>query len=143
MNCLMLEVRLFPIVILFGCNYSLRPLDEGGEPCILNPLPSAEMVRHSMCWGGGQFLLHADPGFPISSHCLVSWGLELIRSTHVKAFTPLEGFPLGCKGTRESWVILQMHDPSPTPSFMEPPMGVIPVFRGGSVKFSLTPFQLP
>src|SRR3712207_5154377 len=81
---------------------------------------------------GRLFLLRAVPGFLISSCYLVSWGLGLMRSPHVKAFAPLDGFPLGCEGARESWVILLMHDPSPTPFLMEPPMAVTPLFRGGS-----------
>ena len=54
----------------------------------------------------------------------------------MKAFAPLEGFPLGCKGSRESQLILWMHDASNAPSLMKPPASVIPVFRGGSTILS-------
>ena len=59
----------------------------------------------------------------------------------MKAFTPLEGFRLACKGARESWVILLMHSPCPTPSLMQPPTAAIPVFRGGREVLSYL-FQL-
>ena len=98
MNCLILE-RFFLIVLFFGCNYSLSPLEGSREPSILSPQPSAEMEVHSVGWGRGvHFLLRADPGFPTSSRCLLSWGLGLKMSPDVKAFTPVEGFSLGCKG---------------------------------------------
>ena len=129
MNCLMLEVWVLPIVRLFGCSYSLLPLDGGRELCILSPLPSS---RVGMAQAGGHFLLLTFPGFPISSCSLVSWSLGLMRSPCTKAFTPLEGFPLGCKGARESWVILGTCDPSPTPSLTGPHGTAIPVFRGGN-----------
>ena len=98
----MLEGGLFHILILLSCSYSLSPLSGDREPCILDPPPSAEMVWHELVVG--HFLLHAIQDFSISFHYLVSWCLGLMRSPHVKAFTPLEGFPLGCKGPRESLV---------------------------------------
>ena len=98
---------------------------------ILSPSPLAKMVWHSVHWLG-HFLLCADPGFLNSSRYLVSLDLGLMRSPHVKDFGLSEVFHLGCKGVRESWVILQIRDPSTAPSLMEPPMATIPVFKGGS-----------
>ena len=90
----------------------------------------------STVWGGGHFLLLTDQGFLISSHYLLSWGLCLMRLPSVKAFTPLEGFPLGCQGPRESLMIPWMSNPSPTPSLMDPPLVLITVFRWGSEDLS-------
>ena len=53
------------------------------------------------------------------SGLLGSW---LDKVTPVKAFALLEGFHLGWKGPRESWVILLMCGPSPTPSLTERPV---------------------
>ena len=83
-------------------------------------------------WGEGRFLLCALQAFLVSSHYLVSWGVGLMRSLPVKAFALVKGFPLGCKGPRESLVIPLTSDPSPTPSFMDPPRVMIAVFTGGS-----------
>ena len=122
----MLEGWLFLILILFGCSYSLSPHSGDQEPHVLSPLPSAEMARRGRervafsCMQSGV------------SHYLLSWGLGLMRSPRVKAFSLLEGFPLGCKGPRESWVILWTSDPYPAPSLMDPPAAAIAVFREGS-----------
>ena len=80
--------------------------------------------------GTGHFLLCALWAFLISSHYLVSWGLGLMRSSPTKALTPLESFPLGFKGPRESLVIPRMSVPSPVPSLMDPPVVATAVFRG-------------
>ena len=92
----------------------------------------------SLTGGGerGHFLLRTDLVFLISSRYLVSWGLGLMRSPHVKAFTSLEGCPLGCKGAREPWAILWMPDPSPASSLLDPPLAAIQVFTGGSKDLS-------
>ena len=52
-NYLMLEVCVFPILILFGHSYCLLRLCGGQKLHILNPPPSAEMMRHVL--GEGTF----------------------------------------------------------------------------------------
>ena len=81
--------------------------------------------------GRGAPTLTCRPSFPNQIY-LFSLGLGIMRSPNEKSFTQLEGFCLGCKGTRESWAILLMHSPSPSPILMEPPMAAIPDIRGGS-----------
>ena len=131
MNCLMLEWQVFPVVILFGCSYSLSPLDGCREPHILSSLPSVEMPQCGL--GEECFPLLAVLGFLIKCCCLVPWGwLDDVTPTRKLSPFTLEGSPLGCKDPRESWMILWIRDPSPTPSLMEPPTAVTAVFRGGS-----------
>ena len=126
---------------LFGRSYSLSPPGGSQEPHILSPPPSAEMGWNPS-WEG-HFLQRAVYDFSTSSHHLVSWGRGLMKSCQAKAFALLEGFPLGCKGPRESWVIPWTHNPSTTSSLMEPPATAIPVSRGGSKVLSYPIPALP
>ena len=100
----MLEGRLFLILILFGCSYSLSRLGGARELHILSPPPSAEILGAGVDlsgWWGGVLSPVCTPGF--LDQLLLS-GLHEV--TPRKAFTPLEGFCLACKGLWESGVIL-------------------------------------
>ena len=105
MNCLILEVWFFPIVILFGCSYSLLPPD-GVESCIFWAL-HLQLRWHGTAWvERGVLSLACRPGFPDQlsvSGLLGSWFDEV---TPHESFHLLEGLSWGCKGPRESWVIL-------------------------------------
>ena len=99
----------FCILVLFGRRYHLSPLGWGQEPHILSPLPSAEITGDGAIlsgWGEGRFLLCALGVFSLCFRYLLFWSVGLIKSPPVKAFTLVEGFPLGCKGPWESFVFL-------------------------------------
>ena len=95
-------------------------------------------------WAGhvveGRFLLHALWVFSLWSHCLLCWGVGLIKSPPSKAFALIEGFPLGCKGPGDPWCCCEWMTPPPFP-LGGLPGSLIAVFGEGA-KFSLALFHL-
>lgn len=118
-------------ILIFGCSYSLSQLGGGRELHILGPPPSVEIPGSGAPEqvGEGHFLLCALQAFSLSlSGCLGSWFDEV---TPTKAFAPLEGFPLACKGPGES-LFPQMSIPlSLLPSRILPQLQIAD-FRGRS-----------
>ena len=123
----------------------LLPRGGGQEPHILNPLPLAEIsgAGAGPGWVGGGVL------FPVCSqdfsHCpsyLLSWGVDLKRSSPSKAFTLVEVFPLICNGPRGSLMFPWTNVPSPLPSFLEASCSPASQSLGEGVTFSLTLFHL-
>ena len=105
----------------------LQPIATGSGSRATYSEPSA-FSRDGTVWvGGGAFSPACSLGFPYQFPLSGLLGSCLDEVSLQESFALSKGFPLGCK----SWLILQMGDPSPTPSFKEP---VIPVFRGGQLQ---------
>ena len=73
-------------MVVFGCSYSLSPLNGGWEPRDLTPLPSAKMAAPSVGWESRGSFSRKPIWISISSCSLVSRGPGLMGSPHTEAF---------------------------------------------------------
>ena len=113
-NCWMIEDWFFLMMVVFGCTYSLSPLDGGRKSCVLSSPPSGKMAAPSTGSGRRGTFFHVPIWLPICSHSLVSRGPAFMGSPCTEAF------PHQRVSTEPAAVVLvhpRSCSPSPTPSF--------------------------